>query len=410
MQNVVIDKPYEFVPPVHADIWPALIKLYLRRYLRKKWRIDSAECRGAEHLAASVRAGHGIILTPNHCRLSDPLVLGFLAKKIGINLYAMASWHTFHEDWFTKFMIRRMGAFSVYREGMDRQAINTAVDLIVQARRPLVIFPEGAISRHNDRLMPLMDGVALIARTAAKRKAKQDPPKNTVIHPVAIRYFFHGDLVEEVGPTLGRLEARLTWRPKTHLSVVERLRALGRALLALKEVEYLGNAQTGRLFDRVESLIEEILRPLEEEWKIRERAESVVGRVKNLRTAILPDMVQDKVSPEERERRWQQLAACYYAQQLSHYPRDYIAPEGATMDRVLETVERMEEDLTDKYHPHGPTHVVLQVGEAILVELDEDRRAESERIMDGIKTKLQSMLDELATESRPFVAELTEFS
>jgi hypothetical protein len=326
-----------------------------------------------------------------------------LAKEVDINLYAMASWHTFHEDRFTTFMIRRMGAFSVYREGMDRQAINTAVDLLVEARRPLVIFPEGAISRHNDRLMPLMDGVALIARTAAKRSAQQNPSKKTVIHPVAIRYFFRGDLVEEITPTLGRLEARLTWRPKTHLGVLERLRALGRALLALKEVEYLGQAQTGRLFDRIESLIEKILAPLEEEWRIRERADSVVGRVKNLRAAILPDMVQDKVSPEERERRWQQLAASYYAQQLSHYPRDYITPEQSSVDRVVETVERMEEDLTDSYHAHGPTHVVLEVGEAIPIEVSADRRAHSGQIMGAIQSQLQGMLDALARESPSFV-------
>ena len=65
-----------------------------------------------------------------------------------------------------------MGAFSVYREGVDRQAINTAVDILVEGKRPLVIFAEGAISRHNDELMPLMDGTAFIARTAAKRREK----------------------------------------------------------------------------------------------------------------------------------------------------------------------------------------------------------------------------------------------
>jgi 1-acyl-sn-glycerol-3-phosphate acyltransferase len=403
MQNVVIDKPYEFIPPVHSDIWPAIVKAYLPRYIRRKWGITSGECRSEERLAQSVRAGHAIILAPNHCRLSDPLVLGILAKKVGINVYAMASWHTFHEDPFTRFMIRRMGGFSVYREGTDRQAINTAVDVLVEARRPLVIFPEGAISRHNDRLMSLMDGVALIARTAAKRRAKGDSSKKTVIHPVAIRYFFRGNLREAVEPIFRRLEAHLTWRPKTHLALLERMGAVGRAMLALKEVEYTGNVQSGGLFDRVESLIERILCPLEEEWKIKVRAENVVGRVKDLRSAILPDMVQNNISAEERERRWQELAACYYAQQLSHYPRDYITPDRMSVERILETAERLDEDLTGRLPSRGPLHVVLQVGEAISVDAEADRRVETERIMGTIKAQLQGTLDQLAAESPVFV-------
>lgn len=402
MKDVVIDKPYEFIPPVHSDVWPAIVKAYLPRYIRKKWGIESGECRGEGLLAKSLRAGHAIILTPNHCRLSDPLVLGILARKVDMNLYAMASWHTFHEDWFTRFMIRRMGGFSVYREGTDRQAINTAVDVLVAARRPLVIFPEGATSRHNDRLMSLMDGVALIARTAAKRRMKDDVAKKTVVHPVAIRYFFRGDLREAVEPMLTRLEAHLTWRPKTHLPLLERMGAIGRAMLALKEVEYLGNVQTGGLFDRVESLIEKILDPLEEEWQIKEQAASVTGRVKNLRSAILPDMVQGTLGADERERRWQELAACYYAQQLSHYPRDYITPERMSVDRILETVERLDEDLTDRLPSRGPLHVVLQVGEEIAVDPEADRRVESDRIMGTIKSQLQGMLDELAAESPTF--------
>ena len=65
-----------------------------------------------------------------------------------------------------------MGAFSVNREGVDRQAINMAIEILETAERPLIVFPEGAVSRTNDRLHALLDGVAFIARAAAKRRAK----------------------------------------------------------------------------------------------------------------------------------------------------------------------------------------------------------------------------------------------
>jgi len=41
-----------------------------------------------------------------------------------------------------------------------------------------------------------------MARTAAKRRAKDEGTGKVVIHPVAIKYIFHGDLEKEVDPTL----------------------------------------------------------------------------------------------------------------------------------------------------------------------------------------------------------------
>ena len=82
----------------------------------------------------------------------DAIAVTVLGAQAGTPLYTMASWHVFmgrrHEAW----LLRRLGAFSVYREGLDRTAIRTAIELLVEARRPLVIFPEGIITRSNDRL------------------------------------------------------------------------------------------------------------------------------------------------------------------------------------------------------------------------------------------------------------------
>jgi hypothetical protein len=41
-----------------------------------------------------------------------------------------------------------MGAFSIKREGVDRQAIDTAIDVLVRADRPLVMFPRGLHLTH----------------------------------------------------------------------------------------------------------------------------------------------------------------------------------------------------------------------------------------------------------------------
>jgi hypothetical protein len=122
-----------------------------------------------------------------------------------------------------------------------------------------------------------------------------------------------------------------------------------------------------------------------------------VGRVRNLRTKILPDMVAGKVDPAERQRRWQQLADIYLAQQLSSYPPDYLGRP--TVDRVLEMIEKFEEDITDKARLHGDLKVVLDVGEAIPVSPDRDRTAPVDPLMTQIQQSLQAMIDNLAAES-----------
>src|SRR3970282_234877 len=102
----------------------------------------------------------------------DPIVMGFLARHVACYMFAMASWHLFNQDRFTAWAIQKMGGFSVYREGMDRQAIQTAIDILAQARRPLILFPEGTVTRTNDRLGALLDGVSFIARSAARKRQR----------------------------------------------------------------------------------------------------------------------------------------------------------------------------------------------------------------------------------------------
>jgi len=401
MQRVIIDEPYEFVPPVYSDWWPRILRLYLRRHIRKVYGVHSFEFRGIERLQASIAAGHSIMLTPNHSRMADPMVLGVMAIEAGTYLYAMASWHLFKQSWFQTFMIRRMGAFSVLREGNDRQAIDTAINILLERRRALVMFPEGALTRHNDLVEEMMEGPSFIARQVAKRIKKQSLPGEMVIHPVAIRYAFQGDMEAALLPILDEFEERFSWYPQHHLSLVQRITKIGETLLALKEMEYLGTPRNGNPYERAERLIEHVLGDLEARWELKDTSGGVMARAKRLRTVILADMMAGRVTPEERQRRWRDLSASYYVQQMSHYPRDYILREKNLPERVVETVERFEEDFTDQTHKFEPFHVVVQVGEAIVVSPHRDRAAEDDPVMVEVKQQLQSMLDEMAAERTP---------
>jgi len=397
MQDIVFEDKYEFISPHRGNWWPWLLERVVGWHLRKAYSISEVDVRGLDRLSSSIESGDGIIIAPNHCRLSDPVALGELITGVGCHIFTMASWNVFKVGAFQKFLVRRMGGFSIYREGMDRAALNFAIDVLVDAKRPLVLFPEGMISRTNDRLSLLQDGVSLMARAAARKRAGLSPPGRVVVHPVALKYRFDGDIESSVARVLSDIESRLSWQSQVGQPLLERVEKIGQALLALKEVEYLGAPQSGSVFDRRDRLVDEVLGPLEEEWCGGRSDGGTVARVKRLRSEILPDMVEQDLSEEERQRRWRHLADCYLAQQMSLYPNDYIGPDVA-VERLLETIERFEEDLTDRATVHGPMSVLVEVGDAIEVPSVRSRDRGEDPVMKELQEQLTEMLERLAAE------------
>jgi hypothetical protein len=362
-----------------------------RWHLRRGYGLKELEFSGMEHLEASLKAGHSVLLAPNHCRPADPFVVLELARRAGVIVHTMASAHLFMNSAMQAWVLHRAGVFSVYREGMDRQAIAAAVEILRAAQRPLVIFPEGVVTRSNDRLNALMEGTAFIARSAAKKRAEESPAGKVVIHPVALKYLFRGDIKTALEPTIEELELRLAWRPQRQLPLLDRITKIGVGLLSLKEIEFLGEPYNGTVPERVQRLVNYLLVPLEKEWLNGHSDDTVVGRVKKLRVAVLPGLIDKETTPAERDRRWQQLADMYLAQQLSLYPPDYLRSQPSP-ERMLETVERFEEDLTDKCRVYRPMAVKVRVGEAIPVSPARDRSAAEDPAMSALEKQLHDML------------------
>jgi hypothetical protein len=118
--------------------------------------------------------------------------------------------------------------------------------------------------------------------------------------------------------------------------------------------------------------------------------------VRALRTAILPELVEGGLSDAERDRRWDQLARLYLAQRLSLYPPGYLAGHPST-ERVLETVERLEEDLTDVATVHRPLAVRVSVGEPLTVAPDGPRPA---ALTNEVRDRIETLLDIRCTRDR----------
>ncbi len=147
-----------------------------------------------------------------------------------------------------------MGGFSINREGMDRQSLETAIDILATAERPLILFPEGTTNRTNDVLKPLLDGVLFVARSAARRRAQSERKarwsctrsrSSTSVRPIS-----------PIGriSQLSRIEDRLGWQKPIDRSILQRTIRLAEGLLSLKEVEYFGETKCGELSERTRQI------------------------------------------------------------------------------------------------------------------------------------------------------------
>ena len=404
MQEIIVEKPYKFVPPHRGDWIPSLIHKagLVEAYLKRFEGIHSHEVRRAELLTSSLESGHGVLLAPNHCRYADPIAMGWLSRKVQRHLFSMASWHLFNQGWLLAFAIKMCGGFSVFREGSDRKSLETAIDALADAKRPLVVFPEGTVYRSNDRLQPLLDGVAFLARSAARRREKRDGGQ-VVIHPVAVKYLFRGDLAATIQPVIERLESRfsLGWShsagKNTVRELLPRIERLSLALLGLWEIKHLGQCQQGSEAERRDRLITALLAKQEKRWDISNADGSTIPRIKALRIKMMPELLSKDLQRSRRIEIWNDLEDLYQVQQISSYPADYLAEPTET--RILETVERIEEDITDKCTIHQPFHTILEVCEAIIVPAERAPRGQQDPLLSQLSESLFSALKRLSAES-----------
>ena len=201
------------------------------------------------------------------------------------------------------------------------------------------------------------------------------------MHPVAIRYHFHGDVEQALSPALDDIERRLSWRPKRELGLVDRITRVGESLLCLKELEYLRppagrhDLRAGRAADRPSAGTART-----------GMAQAAAGNRRpwpgssNCGSPSFPTWSSARSVREERDRRWKQLADMYLAQQLACYPPDYLR-SNPTQERLLETVERFEENLHDTCRVYRPMTATVTIGPPITVNPVRERGTGDDPLM-----------------------------
>ena len=361
-------KPYVFRGPKYSPLLsPFLRKLSDIFYLRRKFRVRAVTVEGVGGVVELARKGHAILVGPNHADHADPHVLLWVGGRHGLRFHFMAAREGFETKRLHRMVLQRCGVFSVDREGADIAAFKTAVKILREARFPLVVFPEGEIYHHHERLDPLNEGVATILLRAAD---KSPQGRNAYLVPTALRYAYDESVASTFSDRLNALEERITWKPRDDMDVVDRIYRLGSGLLAIKEVEFLGQAQSGDLVDHISNLRNKLVGMIEQKHRPQERPGSIPERVKALRGRIRKQLTDPEadLSRDQQKSLYDDLDTLFVAVQLYSYPGQYLREE-RSIHRIAETILKLEEDVLGEAFYASPRDVHIRFGAPIDVKV-----------------------------------------
>lgn len=375
---------------------PSVVRLCapLRRLIqRRQYRIDSVEVDGVAHLTRLLEESAGVMITPNHVCFPDPFLLAEAASRVGRPFYFMTAWQVFGTaPWIQREVLRRIGCFSVDREGNDARAFRTAVGILKSEPNPLVVFPEGEMYHTNDLIMPFHEGGARILLTAASRS---DRPVACL--PAALRYEYTVDPTSELLSLVDELEARFFWRPGSNMTLVERIYRIAEAALALKEIEQLGETQTGTVPDRLRSLCQALLERLEKQAGLNGAEKITPVRVKQLRQYAIGQLEGLSDDSPEWLRLQEFLDDVFLATQLSSYPGDYLT-QNPDVERTAETLDKLEEDILGVAHARvrGRRKALLRFGEPIPIPARRTAQPTAAELTQQMESTVQAELTRLA--------------
>lgn len=391
--------PYRMAMPPRSwetRLRPRLVRL-LRRFRRWKrvqdQRLIDVEVRGRERLTDLLKDNVGLLLTPNHSTHADPFTMYELADQVDRPFHFMSTWHVFEaQNRIGQRMLQWHGVFSVDREGNDLKAFKQAVNIVQTDRHPLVIFPEGEVYHCNDKVTPFRDGPAAIALAAARRAERP-----VMCVPVALKYRYLDDPMSELLEVMEKLEREVFWRPRPERPLVERIYSLAEALLVLKELEFLGAARSGAIVARLQGLAEHVLGAAEQRCGIAPPAGTTIPeRVKAVRRAALEKLESLAEHDPERAAIRNVLDDAFFVVQLFSYPGNYLT-ENASIERLAETIDKLEEDVLGKYSAtiRSRRAVTVAIGEPIVAAGEKGNKNAVGELTETLERRVQALLDEV---------------
>jgi len=344
------DEPYRDYPPKDIALWRWVLGWYNRkRFLPKAKRIKHLAVHGAETLEQFRRPGDRLVLMPNHPTHADAAIVLEACRRAGLTTQMMAAYDVFLRSKVDAFVMQRLGAFSVDREGSDPRAMKTALGVLDVGKHALVVFPEGNVYLENDRVTPFSEGAAFLALRAAHQLKAQG--HRVLAVPVSIKVTHLTDCKPLVAERLQALAQAVDVALPVGVLPVEAMRLIGVVLLhrnlklrgldtpEADDFHTLISHAGGVVMDKLEAKLDVTPKP---DATLIERVRKARQVTHEVRTD--PERVADHAAAAT----WADEAML--ALRLASYSDSYAASR-PTLDRIEETSEKLAEDLHRKMMP-----------------------------------------------------------
>jgi len=163
----------------------------------------------------SIPKGSPYFVASKHAHFTDHFCIGGLADRLGTYCLYVSIPEAFSDYWgMSGFVVRRLGGFAVERGGTNIQATRYVVEAFLDAKYPLVIFPEGELYLLNDVVMPIKPGTALFALEGAKARQKAGKNEGAYILPMGLKYVYREDVTPYLLQKLSFCEKRFFGKTK----------------------------------------------------------------------------------------------------------------------------------------------------------------------------------------------------
>jgi 1-acyl-sn-glycerol-3-phosphate acyltransferase len=343
------DLPYQFLPPRPNRLIMALAQMITPSIVLpgKNHRLSTVAVNDKELFLEARKHGQArFVFMPNHPTHSDPQVMMEVCRQLRVKPAFMAAHDVFARGKLASWLMQRIGAFSVDREGSDRKAMKCATEILAAGKYPLVIFPEGNVYLCNDRVTPFVEGAAFIALRAQKELGSDIP---VFAVPVSLKYSYIEDVRENFIANLSRIAGDFGDELNRQAPVMDELKRISIKVL-VHYLELHDQTPSQSILETDESIrtsAERLIISLEDKLNITMReGDDLTTRVRKIR-ATIHGIRSDPARKDEPDTVSDYADEAMLALRILGYLGGY-SDSNPTLDRVAETITRLREDITSE--------------------------------------------------------------
>jgi hypothetical protein len=392
----------------------AIFKFALRWDIRRKLNVTDINVSPEVLERLRHLKGKRCLLTPSHSGGFEPHIIMYLSKLLKDDFNYVAAMELFARSPIHRWILQRVGVYSVIRGAMDRQSFATTRQILVEGKRWLVVFPEGEAVGQNSIVIPFQPGVIQLAFKAYEEAAKIEQATSLYCIPLAIRYLYLQDMHHEIDASLSRLEASLAIRGSTS-SRYERIRGVAEAVLAANErTHHVQAGEQCSMNERIQILKDRVLSQLEAQLGTT----SVTGQPPLDRVRAIFNAVDRTGELEPGSSEYEQqltLERHNIARQFYHdlwralrfvaIYDGYVA-ESMNVERFMDVLGLLEFEVFNRRPVWGPRKARVQLDEPIDLKdhfssYKSDKRGAVKRVTTMLESSVRQMLDELEEECQP---------